>query len=48
MQPSIKYLGHCIDASGAHTTMKKVEAILQAPAPHDVQQLQSFLELLHY
>jgi len=45
---SVEYLGHQIDASGAHTTSQKVEAILQAPAPQDPQQLRSFLGLLHY
>ena len=48
MQPSVEYLGHRIDSSGVHTTTKKVEAILKAPRPHDVQRLRSFLGLLHY
>ena len=48
MQPSVEYLGHQIDSSGVYTTTKKVEAILKAPGPCDVQQLRSFLGLLHY
>lgn len=48
LQPSVEYLGHRIDASGVHTTMKKVEAIKRAPTPQDVQQLRAFLGLLHY
>ena len=48
MVPSVEYLGHRIDASGVHTTSQKVEAILQAPAPQNPQQLRSFLGLLHY
>ena len=48
MVPAVEYLGHRIDASGVHTTSQKVEAILQAPAPQNPQQLQSFLGLLHY
>ena len=47
LQPSVEYLGHRIDSSGVHTT-KKVEAILNAPRPCNVQQLRSFLGLLHY
>ena len=48
MEPSVEYLGHRIDAKGVHTTSQKVEAILQAPAPQNPQQLRSFLGLLHY
>ena len=48
MQPSMEYLGHQIDSSGVHTTTRKVEAILKAPRYLDVQQLRSFLRLLHY
>ena len=48
LQPSVEYLGYQIDSSGVHTTTKKVEAILNAPRPCNVQQLRSFLGLLHY
>ena len=48
LQPSVEYLGHRIDASGVHTTMKKVEAIKRAPTPQNIQQLRAFLGLLHY
>ena len=48
MQSSVEYLGHCINASGVHTTNGKVEAILKAPVPQNLQQLRSFLGLLHY
>ena len=48
MQSSVEYLGHRIDAEGVHTTTRKVDAILKAPTPSDVQQLRSFLGLLHY
>ena len=48
MQSSVEYLGHCINASGVHTTDGKVEAILKAPVPQNLQQLRSFLGLLHY
>ena len=33
MHTSVTYLGHKIDASGIHTTAKKVEAIQQVPSP---------------
>ena len=42
MQSSVEYLGHCINASGVHTTDGKVEAILKAPVPQNIQQLRSF------
>ena len=48
MQSSVEYLGHRIDAEGVHTTTRKVDAILKAPTLSDVQQLRSFLGLLHY
>ena len=50
MEPSVEYLGHCIDSSGVHTTTEKVKAILNAPVPQNAQQLRSFLVigLLHY
>ena len=42
---SVEYLGHHIDSRGIHTS-KKVQAILNAPAPQNLRQLQSFLGLL--
>ena len=48
MEDSVEYLGHRIDATGLHTTSSKVEAITQAPRPRNVQELRSFLGLLHY
>ena len=48
MCDAVEYLGHRIDATGLHTTTSKVEAISQAPQPKNVQELQSFLGLLHY
>jgi len=43
-----EYLGYKIDAKGLHTTPIKVEAIQQAPHPKNIQQLRSFLGLVHY
>ena len=43
LQESVEYLGHCVDNLGIHTSNKKVKAILEAPAPRNLQQLRSFL-----
>ena len=48
MCTSVEYLGYKIDAKGLHTTPQKVEAIQQAPHPENIQQLRSFLGLVHY
>ena len=45
---SVEYLGHRVDASGLHTTPSKVEAVQKAPQPQNVQELRSFLGLVHY
>ena len=48
LQPSVEYLGHQIDAEGRRATKEKLQAILQAPSPKNVQELRSFLGLLNY
>jgi len=48
MSTSVEYLGYKIDATGLHTTQKKIEAIQQAPNPENIQQLRSFLGLVHH
>ena len=48
MRQAVEYLGHRIDADGLHTLDSKVAAIQQAPSPRDVQELRSFLGLVHY
>lgn len=45
---SVDYLGHTIDKEGLHPSKKIVEAILQAKAPTNVKELQSFLGLANY
>ena len=45
---SIEYLGHLIDQDGIRPLPSKVAAIDKAPAPTNVQELCSFLELLNY
>ena len=44
----MEYLGHVVDAEGLHATAGKMEAIMQAPVPRNVQQLRSFLGLVNY
>ena len=48
MCESVDYLGHCIDATGLHTLSSKVKAVQNALQPKNVQELRSFLGLLHY
>ena len=48
MCDAVEYLGHRIDADGLHTLSSKVKAIQDAPQPQNVQELRSFLGLLHY
>ena len=45
---SVEYVGHRIYAHGLHTTNQKVAAVKRAPQPKNVQELRSFLGLLHY
>lgn len=45
---SIEYLGHCVNENGIQPLASKVEAIMNAPAPENVQQLRSFLGLVNY
>ena len=48
MHTEVQYLGHRIDAEGIHPTDSKLQAIQQAPAPKNLQELRSFLGLLNY
>ena len=48
IKDSVEYLGHCVDSQDLHTLPSKVEAILKAPDPENLQQLRSFLGLLNY
>ena len=48
MCESVDYLGDHIDATGLHTLSSKVKAVQNAPQPKNVQELRSFLGLLHY
>ena len=48
LQSSVSFLGHRIDAEGIHPLEDKLAAIIQAPAPQNVQELRSFLGLINY
>ena len=48
MQPSVEYLEYRVDANDLHAIEKKVEAIRNAPAPENQQELRSFLGMANY
>lgn len=48
MMPSVEYLRHVVNAAGVQATPKKLDAILQAPAPTNLTELRSFLGLVNY
>lgn len=48
LEESVEFLGHSIDACGVSTSAKKVEVVQKTPAPRNVQELHSFLGLVHY
>ena len=48
MESSVSYLGHRIDAEGLHPLPDKVQAIVDALDPQNVQELKSYLGLLSY
>lgn len=47
-EEKIEFLGFIISGIGLHPTNEKIEAIINAPQPKDLMQLQSFLGLLNY
>lgn len=46
--PEVSYLGFRIDADGLHPTQDKVKAIVEAPAPTNLKQLESFLGVFNF
>ena len=48
LENSVEYLGYVIDWAGIHTSPKKVQAIVDAPAPTDLGELRAFLGLVMY
>ena len=48
LAPSFAYLGFKIDSQGLHPVSEKVQAIQNAPQPHNQSSLKSYLGLLSY
>ena len=48
LSDEVVYLGHRIDQHGLHPVLDKVEAILKATSPENVQEHQTLLGLLIY
>ena len=48
MCEAVEYLGYRIDSDGLYTLDNKVTAASEAPCPKHVQELHSFLGLIHY
>lgn len=46
--PQVEYLGHVISKEGLSPCLGKVTAVLHAPAPRNVKELQSFLSLISF
>lgn len=44
----VEYLGHIVDEMELHSSDGKLEAIVKAPIPKNVQQLTSLLGLINY
>ena len=44
----VEYLGHRISGDGIQPLLNKVDTIVKAPIPQNVQQLRSFLGLINY
>lgn len=48
LKNSVKYLGHIITSEGIKPNDEKVKAIVEAPEPQNIQQLQSYIGLLNF
>lgn len=48
MQEEVEYLGHVISKKGLEPSAHKVDAVLKAPQPRNVKELQSYLGLLNF
>ena len=47
-QERVEYLRHCINQEGIRTSDKKVQAVLDACPPQNIQELRAFLGLVNY
>ena len=45
---NVHYLGYIFDKNGVHPNSDRVRAILEAPSPKDIKQLQAFIGLCNY
>lgn len=45
---SVTYLGHVFDSRGVHPNPEKIRAIIEAPAPSDLKQVQAFLGMCNF
>lgn len=48
LKKSVEYLGHILEYNTVKSNPKKVKAVMDAPAPKNVQELQSYLGLINY
>ena len=48
MLSQVHYLGHTVSSEGIQSTLEKISAIRDAPAPTDLHQLKSFLGLINF
>ncbi|KXJ08403.1 Retrovirus-related Pol polyprotein from transposon 297 [Exaiptasia diaphana] len=48
MKDEIEYCGHLINKDGLRKTQKKIEAVINAPSPQNVNQLRSWLGFVNY
>ena len=48
MHDPVEHLGHRTDSAGLHALPAKIEVIIKALTPHNVQELQSFLDVWNY
>ena len=46
--PSVSYLGYIIDSNGLHPSPQKVKAIVEAPSPTNIKQLESYLGVFNF
>jgi len=44
----VEYFGHQVSEKGLQPMEQKLKAIVEAPAPHNISQLKSFLGMINY
>ena len=44
----VSYFGYKIDSAGLHPSSNKVSAIVDAPAPTNIKQLESYLGVINF